>query len=62
VAYGGDEDPTVSREELEAWRAQTSASFELRLFQGGHMYLHPGSDAFFTRLAEDLLGAGAGAS
>lgn len=39
-AYGGLDDTDVSREQLESWRVQTTASFELRMFPGDHFFLH----------------------
>lgn len=41
VALGGLEDPTVSRQQLEAWREQTSSTFRVQMFPGGHFYLQP---------------------
>jgi medium-chain acyl-[acyl-carrier-protein] hydrolase len=39
TACGGMQDGEVDREELEAWRDQTTAAFSLRLFQGDHFFL-----------------------
>lgn len=39
-AYGGIDDPDVSRERLEAWCQQTTTSFELRMFPGDHFFIH----------------------
>jgi surfactin synthase thioesterase subunit len=36
---GGLDDHTVGFEDLTAWRAQTSATFELEMFPGGHFFL-----------------------
>lgn len=38
-ALGGSQDPITPREDLEAWRRETSAAFRIRLFPGGHFYL-----------------------
>ncbi len=38
-AYGGEDDPDVRRNHLEAWAEQTQASFGLRLYPGGHFFL-----------------------
>lgn len=54
-AYGGTTDPNVRREHLEGWAEQTSASFGLRLFTGGHFFLQTGRDEFLAGLAQDLL-------
>ena len=53
-AYGGLEDPNVRREHLQAWERQTSASFALRLFPGGHFYLHAGRGALLDALSRNL--------
>ncbi len=53
-AYGGCEDPNVHREHLEAWAAQTTASFSIRLFPGGHFYLHACRADVLAALDEDL--------
>jgi medium-chain acyl-[acyl-carrier-protein] hydrolase len=39
TAYGGTSDTRTTRDELEAWRAATSAAFRVRMFPGGHFYL-----------------------
>lgn len=38
-AYGGTEDPEVSREEIMAWRVHTQTEFAARMFPGGHFFL-----------------------
>jgi medium-chain acyl-[acyl-carrier-protein] hydrolase len=38
-AFGGMQDQRVNESELEAWRAQTDASFSLRMFPGDHFFL-----------------------
>jgi surfactin synthase thioesterase subunit/glycosyltransferase involved in cell wall biosynthesis len=53
-AYGGEADPNVRREHLAGWGEQTSASFAVRLFPGGHFYLNTARDRLLRALAEDL--------
>ncbi len=53
-AYGGLDDPHVSRAHLEAWREQTTESFTLRQFPGGHFYLKEHRAEFDAALQEDL--------
>ncbi len=38
-ALGGADDKLTPREHLEAWRGETSSTFRLRTFPGGHFYL-----------------------
>lgn len=53
TAFGGVEDPRVTRDELSAWQAQTRDSFSLRMFPGGHFFLQS-SEPFLQVLAQDL--------
>jgi surfactin synthase thioesterase subunit/glycosyltransferase involved in cell wall biosynthesis len=53
-AYGGDADPNVRGEHLAAWAAQTTASFAVRTFPGGHFYLNSARERLLRALAEDL--------
>jgi medium-chain acyl-[acyl-carrier-protein] hydrolase len=53
-AYGGAADPNIRREHLEAWREQTTNSFAVREFPGGHFYLNTAREMFLSTLAEDL--------
>ncbi len=39
-AFGGAEDRLTPRPHLEAWRGETSSTFRLRVFPGGHFYLN----------------------
>ncbi len=40
TAFGGTEDHEVGRDDLEAWREQTSAGFSVQMFRGDHFFLH----------------------
>jgi medium-chain acyl-[acyl-carrier-protein] hydrolase len=53
-AYGGLQDPEVSRENLEAWRHQTTASFSLKIFPGDHFFIHSARSAFLYELSSDI--------
>ena len=53
-AYGGAYDPNVRREHLDGWAEQTTASFGVRFFPGGHFYLTAAREAFLDALATDL--------
>jgi surfactin synthase thioesterase subunit/glycosyltransferase involved in cell wall biosynthesis len=55
-AYGGAEDPNITREHLEAWGRQTTASFALRIFPGGHFFVQTNRGEFLRALAADLSG------
>jgi surfactin synthase thioesterase subunit/glycosyltransferase involved in cell wall biosynthesis len=53
-AYGGAADSNVRLEHLEAWAEQTTASFAVRLFPGGHFYTQSSQSEFLAALAADL--------
>lgn len=53
-AYGGADDPNIRCEHLEGWGAQTTASFGVRTFPGGHFYLNECREDFLAALGEDL--------
>jgi len=53
-AYGGADDPNIRPDHLAAWKEQTTASFAMRLFPGGHFYLRTCPEAFGAALKEDL--------
>lgn len=39
-AFGGSNDPHVSREQLEGWAMQTNARFESKYFEGDHFFIN----------------------
>jgi surfactin synthase thioesterase subunit/glycosyltransferase involved in cell wall biosynthesis len=53
-AYGGVDDPQISHAHLEAWSEQTTGSFAIRQFAGGHFYQKERREEFESALAEDL--------
>lgn len=53
-AYGGDADPNVTSEHLEAWREQTTSRFERVEFQGGHFYFESALPALLAALRARL--------
>jgi surfactin synthase thioesterase subunit/glycosyltransferase involved in cell wall biosynthesis len=53
-AYGGKDDPDVQRHHLDGWAEQTTGSFAVRLFHGGHFYLQSQRTDFLAALARDL--------
>lgn len=55
IAYGGDADPNVTGEHLEAWREQTSAAFQRFEFPGGHFYLESARASLLSTLRGTLL-------
>jgi surfactin synthase thioesterase subunit len=53
-AYGGNADPNILPEHLHAWQEQTTAAFGVRLFAGGHFFLHQSRAEVLAALAADL--------
>lgn len=53
-AYRGSRDERLPGEVVEAWREQTTASFAIRSFPGGHFFLHTAEEEFLEALARDL--------
>jgi surfactin synthase thioesterase subunit len=53
-AYGGADDPNIRREHLEGWGEQTTESFAVRVFPGGHFYLTSARELFLQALETDL--------
>lgn len=39
-AFVGDSDPRVQPGEVHGWAAHTSSAFDVKVFSGGHFYLH----------------------
>jgi surfactin synthase thioesterase subunit len=60
-AFGGSDDRLAPREQLDAWRSETSAAFRVRVFPGGHFYLDPRRGEVLADLAATLAPLLAGA-
>jgi medium-chain acyl-[acyl-carrier-protein] hydrolase len=54
TAFGGLQDKEVSREDLEAWRAQTTSTFILRNFPGDHFFLNSDRSRLLWVLSQEL--------
>jgi medium-chain acyl-[acyl-carrier-protein] hydrolase len=52
-SFGGVQDRTTL-EELDAWRAQTSGAFRLRMFPGDHFFINTARNDLLRAVAEDL--------
>jgi len=53
-AFGGFQDVDVPRQNLEAWREQTSSIFSLRMLPGNHFFLHTNETLLLDLLAIQL--------
>jgi medium-chain acyl-[acyl-carrier-protein] hydrolase len=54
AGYGGLEDGEEDKRKIEAWREVTSGPFSLRMFPGGHFFLHTSESLFLRALSRDL--------
>lgn len=52
--YGGLQDEEVPRENLEAWRDQTTSALTVRMFPGDHFFLHASQSLLLRSLSSDL--------
>ena len=52
--YGGLDDSDVNREHMAAWNAASKMS-HIRMFPGGHFFLHSAADKLMRVLTRDLL-------
>ncbi|MEV2245455.1 alpha/beta fold hydrolase [Streptomyces sp. NPDC049970] len=59
VALAGDRDPHVRLDEVSAWRAHTTGTFDMKVFPGGHFFLTD-HEAEIAGLVTDTLHADVG--
>ncbi|HEX5709308.1 MAG TPA: thioesterase II family protein [Pyrinomonadaceae bacterium] len=53
-AMGGIQDPDVTRQDLEAWREETSGPFTLRMFPGGHFLINTARPMLLQAITKEL--------
>jgi medium-chain acyl-[acyl-carrier-protein] hydrolase len=54
TAFGGNEDNTTRRKDLEAWRHQTNRSFSLQMLPGSHFFINSEQELFLRTLSSEL--------
>lgn len=54
TAFGGMQDPDISRERLEGWGAHTQAAFVLRMLPGDHFFIHTAQPTMLSMLGREL--------
>ncbi|MFJ2774956.1 thioesterase II family protein [Streptomyces sp. NPDC087300] len=57
TALIGDADPKSTVDEADAWRAHTTAAFDIKTFRGGHFYLTPRASEVLALMRTALRGA-----
>ena len=55
TAFGGIDDKTVSEQELQAWREQTTSNFTLHMFPGDHFFLREHARELVQSIGDALL-------
>jgi medium-chain acyl-[acyl-carrier-protein] hydrolase len=55
IVFGGREDEEVRGEKLSAWCKLTSGGYSLKLFEGGHFFIHKAEEQLLRALKPELL-------
>jgi len=55
VAFGGSDDPHVSRQRMEGWASQTSSRFKSIYFPGDHFYLNAVKDEIVQSITQEIM-------
>lgn len=54
LALGGDQDPEVSIDFLQAWNSQTVSNFKCQIFPGNHFYLNDLKKTLLEKISEEI--------
>ena len=54
-AFGGLDDPRVSRDRLEGWASQTTSRFESQYFSGDHFFTNTSREAIIESITEEII-------
>jgi medium-chain acyl-[acyl-carrier-protein] hydrolase len=55
IAFGGENDPRVSREYLEAWAVQTRSTFKAKYFPGNHFFINDKRNAIMRSIVDEIM-------
>ncbi|HGY55859.1 MAG TPA: thioesterase [Caldithrix abyssi] len=55
TAFGGLQDPSTTKDDLQGWKKHTSGAFNLRMFPGDHFYLLEAQTTLVHTIARDIL-------
>lgn len=55
VAYGGLDDPRLSREHLEGWALHTNSGFQSQYFPGDHFFIKTARESVIDSIAAQLM-------
>src|SRR5271165_1092250 len=56
TAFGGADDKQITREQLEAWSAETTSRFQLHLLPGGHFFVNSSREEMLAVIRSNLDG------
>lgn len=54
IAFGGFDDPRISRERLEGWAYHTTASFKSQYFSGGHFFINAARQSVIASMIAEI--------
>lgn len=54
TAFGGENDPKIFHEEIEAWREQTTCDFNCHILPGGHFFINESKPQLLKLLRHNL--------
>lgn len=54
TVFGGRRDSRADEDQLRAWESLTSASFDIRMFPGGHFFVHEYAQELLNIMAQPL--------
>jgi len=54
IAFGGTDDPRVSRERIEGWVVQTSSRFEIINLPGDHFFVNTAKDSILQSVSSEI--------
>lgn len=54
TAFGGLQDRRLHRSDIKAWRKETNSSFAIKMFPGGHFFLHTAATLLLPLLHAEL--------
>jgi len=54
IAFGGLDDPRVSRERLEGWASHTDSSFKSQCFPGDHFFINTARESIMASIAAEI--------
>ncbi len=55
IAFGGIDDPRVSRERLGGWASHTNSRFQSQYFSGDHFFINKARESIMTTIANEII-------